>query len=93
MDHGGQSGHFCLAESGHFYLASILRLRIMYIMSNTHLERSGAWTPGTLAAIASGNFGRREFVALNCALSHGAHGRSTSGDVPTIPGLDAAAIY
>jgi hypothetical protein len=35
VDHGGQSGHFYLAESGHFYLGITLQLRIMYIMSNS----------------------------------------------------------
>lgn len=30
VDHGGQSGHFYLAESGHFYLG--IELRIMHIM-------------------------------------------------------------
>ena len=34
VDHGGQSGHFYLAESGHFYLGITCRLRIMYIMLN-----------------------------------------------------------
>src|SRR5271163_2501194 len=34
VDHGGQSGHFYLAESGHFYLAITPVLRIMYIMVN-----------------------------------------------------------
>src|ERR1700722_9713854 len=34
VDHGGQSGHFYLAESGHFYLGITFVLRIMYIMLN-----------------------------------------------------------
>jgi len=52
-----------------------------------------AWTPATLATIASGDVGRGEFVALNCTVCHGAHGRSTSPDVPTLAGMDAPALY
>src|ERR1700722_4038880 len=33
--HGGQSGHFYLAESGHFYLGITFKVRIMYIMLNS----------------------------------------------------------
>src|ERR1700723_1849910 len=39
VDHGGQSGHFYLAESGHFYLGITSQLRIMYIMLNKRLWR------------------------------------------------------
>jgi len=52
-----------------------------------------AWTPATLAAIASGDAGRGEFVALNCTVCHGARGISTTADVPTLAGMDAAALY
>lgn len=52
-----------------------------------------AWTPATLAVIASGDAGRGEFVALNCTVCHGARGISTTADVPTLAGMDAAALY
>jgi cytochrome c553 len=52
-----------------------------------------AWTPATLAEIANGNAARGEFVALNCTVCHGAHGISTTADVPTLAGMDAAALY
>jgi cytochrome c553 len=52
-----------------------------------------AWTPATLAVIASGNSGRGEFVALNCTVCHGAQGISTTADVPTLAGMDSAALY
>ena len=34
VDHGGQSGHFYLAESGHFYLGITLDRPIIRIMVN-----------------------------------------------------------
>jgi cytochrome c553 len=52
-----------------------------------------AWTPATLATIASGNVARGEFVALNCTVCHGARGQSTTADVPTLAGMDAASLY
>jgi cytochrome c553 len=52
-----------------------------------------AWTPATLAAIASGDAARGEFVALNCAPCHGSQGISSTAAVPTLAGMDAAALY
>jgi cytochrome c553 len=52
-----------------------------------------AWTPATLAEIANGRAARGEFVALNCTVCHGAHGISSTADVPTLAGMDAAVIY
>ena len=39
VDHGGQSGHFYLAESGHFYLGITALFRIMY---NVDKQRRGS---------------------------------------------------
>jgi cytochrome c553 len=52
-----------------------------------------AWTPTTLATIASGRSAPGAFVAINCTVCHGARGISTTADVPTLAGMDAAAIY
>jgi cytochrome c553 len=52
-----------------------------------------AWTSATLARIASGNQQNGSFVALNCAACHGDGGISTSGLVPTLAGMEAAALY
>jgi len=52
-----------------------------------------AWTPTTLATIAAGRSDRGAFVALNCMVCHGPRGVSTMADVPTLAGMDAAAIY
>jgi len=52
-----------------------------------------SWTPATIAAIASGRSDPGAFVALNCAVCHGAQGISTTADVPTLAGMDAAVIY
>jgi cytochrome c553 len=52
-----------------------------------------AWTPATLAQIASGSEQRGAFVALNCGACHGEQGVSSSSLIPTLAGMDAAAIY
>jgi cytochrome c553 len=52
-----------------------------------------AWTPATLAAIASGRSEAGAFVALNCTVCHGEQGISQMADVPTLAGMDATAIY
>lgn len=52
-----------------------------------------AWTPTMLATIASGRSAPGAFVAINCTVCHGARGISTTADVPTLAGMDAAAIY
>lgn len=52
-----------------------------------------AWTPETLARIASGNEKHGAFVALNCAACHGEHGISTVVLFPTLAGMNSAAIF
>ena len=52
-----------------------------------------AWTPETLAKIASGNVARGQFVALNCTVCHGAEGMSRSSLYPSLAGMEAAAIF
>ncbi len=52
-----------------------------------------AWTPQTLARIAAGDTTRGAFIAMNCSACHGSLGVSPSTVVPTLAGLDAAAIY
>jgi cytochrome c553 len=52
-----------------------------------------AWTPATLAAIATGRSEAGAFVALNCAVCHGEQGVSKLADVPTLAGMDASALY
>jgi cytochrome c553 len=52
-----------------------------------------AWTPETLARIASGNEKHGAFVALSCAGCHGEHGVSASALYPTLAGMNSAVIY
>jgi cytochrome c553 len=52
-----------------------------------------AWTPATAAAIAAGNAERGAFIALNCSVCHGENGVSSTAYVPTLAGMDAAAVY
>jgi cytochrome c553 len=52
-----------------------------------------AWTRATLARIASGNAQSGANVALNCSACHGEQGVSPSNIMPTLGGMDAAAIY
>jgi cytochrome c553 len=52
-----------------------------------------AWTSATLARIASGNPRNGSNVAINCSACHGDQGVSPSNIVPTLGGMDAAAIY
>ena len=52
-----------------------------------------AWTPETLARIASGNEKHGAFVALSCAACHGEGGVSQSDLFPTLAGMNSAAIY
>jgi len=52
-----------------------------------------AWTPATLARIASGSEQHGAFVALNCAACHGAQGVSPSTLIPTLAGMNPAVIY
>jgi cytochrome c553 len=52
-----------------------------------------AWTSATLALIASGNERNGANVALNCSACHGDQGVSPSNTIPTLAGMDAAAIY
>jgi cytochrome c553 len=52
-----------------------------------------AWTSATLARIASGNAQNGANVALNCSACHGDQGVSPSSLVPTLGGMDAAAVY
>ncbi|HWS63391.1 MAG TPA: c-type cytochrome [Steroidobacteraceae bacterium] len=52
-----------------------------------------AWTPETLARIASGSEQRGDFVALNCAACHGERGVSPSTLIPTLAGMNPAVIY
>jgi hypothetical protein len=50
VDHGGQSGHFYLAESGHFYLAVTLALR--------SLDRYGSVLRQPPFGLDRGSFGK-----------------------------------
>jgi len=52
-----------------------------------------AWTSATLARIASGSSQNGANVALNCSACHGDQGVSPASLVPTLAGMDAAAIY
>ncbi len=52
-----------------------------------------AWTPETLARIASGSEQHGAFVALNCIACHGEHGVSSSTLIPTLAGMNSAVIY
>jgi cytochrome c553 len=52
-----------------------------------------AWTSATLAQIASGSDQNGANVALNCSACHGDQGVSPTSLVPTLAGMDAAAIY
>jgi hypothetical protein len=40
VDHGGQSGHFYLAESGHFYLGITLSAPVKNVLSFSQIEMS-----------------------------------------------------
>jgi cytochrome c553 len=52
-----------------------------------------AWSSSTLREIAAGNAQHGGFIALNCTACHGEGGVSKSSLVPTLAGMDAAAIY
>jgi cytochrome c553 len=52
-----------------------------------------AWTQATLARISSGGEQHGAFVALNCAVCHGAQGVSPSPLIPTLAGMNPAVIY
>lgn len=52
-----------------------------------------AWTSATLAQIASGSDQNGANVALNCSACHGDQGVSPTSLVPTLAGMDVAAIY
>jgi cytochrome c553 len=52
-----------------------------------------AWTSGTLDQIAAGNAQHGAFIAMNCAACHGESGVSSSSLIPTLAGMDAAAIF
>ena len=52
-----------------------------------------AWTPATLAQVASGSAQHGAFVALNCGACHGDQGVSSSSLIPTLAGMDAAVLY
>jgi cytochrome c553 len=52
-----------------------------------------AWTSATRAQIASGNAQKGANVALNCSACHGDQGVSPTNTIPTLAGMDAAAIY
>jgi cytochrome c553 len=52
-----------------------------------------AWTPRTLDNIGAGNAERGAFIALNCTACHGEQGVSHSSLIPTLAGMDAAALY
>jgi len=52
-----------------------------------------AWTRDTLDLIAGGDVRRGAFIAMNCEACHGTDGISRSALVPTLAGLDAAALY
>jgi cytochrome c553 len=52
-----------------------------------------AWTPETLARIASGNEKHGAIVALTCAACHGQHGVSSIALFPTLAGMNPEVIY
>jgi cytochrome c553 len=52
-----------------------------------------AWTSQTLDLVAAGDATRGAFIAMNCSACHGTDGVSQSSVVPTLAGLDAAALY
>jgi cytochrome c553 len=52
-----------------------------------------AWSPETLARIASGNEKHGAFVALTCAGCHGQRGVSSSALYPTLAGMNSAVVY
>ncbi len=52
-----------------------------------------AWTRSALARIASGDERRGALVAAACADCHGEHGVSSSTLIPTLAGMDSAAIF
>jgi cytochrome c553 len=52
-----------------------------------------AWTRTALDQIRAGDARHGAFIALNCAACHGEDGASRSSLIPTLAGMDAAAIY
>jgi cytochrome c553 len=52
-----------------------------------------AWTSAARAQIASGNAQKGADVALNCSACHGDHGVSPTATIPSLAGMDAAAMY
>jgi len=52
-----------------------------------------AWTSATLRRIDSGSQQHGAFIALNCGACHGEQGVSPTSFVPTLAGMEAAAIY
>jgi len=52
-----------------------------------------AWTSSTLDQIAAGDTQHGGFIGMNCSACHGQGGVSPSSLIPTIAGMDAAAIY
>jgi cytochrome c553 len=52
-----------------------------------------AWTNSTLEQIAAGDTQHGGFIGMNCGACHGQGGVSPSSLIPTIAGMDAAAIY
>ena len=52
-----------------------------------------AWTSATLARIDSGSQQHGAFIALNCGACHGEQGVSPTSLVPTLAGMEAAAMY
>ena len=52
-----------------------------------------AWTSSTLDQIAAGDTQHGGFIGMNCSACYGQGGVSPSSLIPTIAGMDAAAIY
>jgi cytochrome c553 len=52
-----------------------------------------AWTPATLAAISAGNPAQGATAAVVCAACHGKEGVSSSGQFPTLAGMEAPVTY
>jgi cytochrome c553 len=52
-----------------------------------------AWTRSTIDLIAAGDAKHGGFVALNCVACHGEAGVSTSSLIPTLAGMDSAAMF
>jgi cytochrome c553 len=52
-----------------------------------------AWTRNTLDQLAAGDAQHGAFIGMNCSACHGEGGVSPSSLIPTIAGMDAAAIY